>query len=572
MSAANLVPLPNSKRAPVAGARRVGDADPAEELLVSVVVRPRTGDAAPTDPPSENGANDPVRQRRERRARLAAATGADPADLSAVADFAAAHHLRVESSDAARRTVTLGGTVAAVGDAFGVNLGRYQAGSLTYRGREGHVHVPAELADVVVAVLGLDDRPQAHARVKRGDVLSEADLPAPDHDAFALLGRAEDRSRRASRVAKPVPLWTTQVAALYGFPTDVDGTHETIGIIELGGGFRQAELTKYFAKAGVPAPTVVAVGVDKGKNSPGGDADGEVLLDIEVAGTVAHGADIVVYFADPSDRGFLDAITTAVHDQTHAPSVISISWGAPEAGWTAQGRKVFDQAFADAAALGVTVLAAAGDHGAGDAAKDGKVHADFPASSPHVVGCGGTTLVGTDGQVVSEIVWNDEDGWAGGGGISDAFPVPSYQDGMSMPASLNDDGRVGRGVPDVAGNADITSGYIVLVDGQWGPVGGTSAVAPLYAGLVALLNQAMAAPVGELLPQLYAVPAAHRSSVFRNITSGNNATPETADFGPATPGYKATRGRWDACTGLGSLHGAGLLDALRSAGLAAVRA
>ncbi len=569
----HLVPLPNSSRAPVAGARRVGDADPAEELLVSVVLRPRTADAAAAaTPPSENGANDPVRRRRERRAQLATSTGADPADLRAVADFAAAHHLRVETSDAARRTVTLGGTVAALGAAFGVNLGRYQAGNLTYRGREGHVHVPPELADVVVAVLGLDDRPQAHSRAKRGKVLSEDDLPAPDHDAFALLGRAEDRSRRTSRAAKPVPLWATQVAQLYGFPTDVDGTHETIGIIELGGGFRQAELTKYFAKAGVAAPTVVAVGVDKGKNSPGGDADGEVLLDIEVAGTVAPGADIVVYFADPSDRGFLDAITTAVHDQTHAPSVISISWGAPEAGWTAQGMKVFDQAFADAATLGVTVLAASGDHGAGDAARDGKVHADFPASSPHVVGCGGTTLVGTDGQVVSEVVWNDEDGWAGGGGISDAFPVPSYQHGMTMPASLNGDGRVGRGVPDVAGNADITSGYLVLADGQWGPVGGTSAVAPLYAGLVALLNEAMGSPVGELLPQLYAVPAAHRSTVFRNVTSGNNSTPESADFGPATPGYKATRGRWDACTGLGSLHGAGLLDALRSAGLAAVKA
>jgi kumamolisin len=573
MPAANLVPLPNSERAPVAGARRVGDADPAEKLLVSVVVRPRAADAAPPAvPPSENGGNDPVRRRRERRAQLAATTGADPADLRAIADFAAAHHLHVENSDAARRTVTLSGTVRAVGDAFGVDLGRYQAGDLTYRGREGHVHVPAELADRVVAVLGLDDRPQAHSRFKRGDALPEDQLPEPDRDAFALLGRAEARAHRASRAAKPVPLWATQVAQLYNFPTAVNGTHETIGIIELGGGFRPDELTKYFAKAGVPEPTVVAVAVDTGKNTPGGDADGEVLLDIEVAGTVAPGADIVVYFADPSDRGFLDAITTAVHDQTYAPSVISISWGAPESGWTAQGMQAFDQAFADASALGVTVLAAAGDHGAGDGAKDGMVHADFPASSPHVVGCGGTTLVGADGTIVSEVVWNDEDGWAGGGGISDAFPVPPYQTGMRLPTSLNPGGRVGRGVPDVAGNADITSGFIVLADGQWGPVGGTSAVAPLYAGLVALLNQALGAPVGELLPQLYAVPADERTDVFRNITSGDNATPETADFGPAAPGYKAGRGRWDACTGLGSLNGTGLLTALQNAGKTAAPA
>src|SRR5262249_44687123 len=154
----------------------------------------------------------------------------------------------------------------------------------------------------------------------------------------------------------------------------------------------------------------------------------------------------------------------------------------------------FDQVLEDAAALGITVFAAAGDHGAGDAAGDGGVHADFPASSPHMVACGGTTLVGADGETVSEVVWNDGDGWATGGGISDAFPVPVWQTAV-MPETLQS-GKPGRGVPDVAGNADITSGFIVLVDGRYAPTGGTSAVAPLYAGLTALLNQALGQPVG----------------------------------------------------------------------------
>jgi kumamolisin len=311
---------------------------------------------------------------------------------------------------------------------------------------------------------------------------------------------------------------------------------------------------------------VTAVSVDGGSNDPGvdTDADSEVMLDVEVAGSVAPGAHIVVYFTDgTSDRGFLDAITTAVHDQTHTPSVISISWGAPESGWTAQNLTAFDQAFADAAQLGVTVLAAAGDHGAGDNTcdrQDREVHADFPASSPHVVGCGGTTLVGAAGTVVEETVWNDRNGWAGGGGVSDVFDVPAYQEKVGVPPSLNADQRVGRGVPDVAGKADITSGYMVLADGRWGPVGGTSAVAPLYAGLVALLGEALGHPVGELNPQLYPSAA---GTVFRDITAGNNTTPTTAEFGLGRTGYDSTTG-WDACTGLGSLHGTELLGHLRS--------
>ena len=211
--------------------------------------------------------------------------------------------------------------------------------------------------------------------------------------------------QRAAADITPQPLWPTELAELYDFPSDLDGSGVTVDVIELGGGYTDADLSAYFAKAKVPAPEVVSVGVGTGSNQPGGDADGEVLLDIEVCGAIAHGAKLVVYFSDPSDRGFFDAISRAVHDSENRPSVISISWGGVEDNWTGQSRAAFDGVLADAAALGITVLAASGDHGAGDGGRDGQVH--VPAANSHVVGCGGTTLSGSGDAISSEVVWND---------------------------------------------------------------------------------------------------------------------------------------------------------------------
>jgi kumamolisin len=318
--------------------------------------------------------------------------------------------------------------------------------------------------------------------MKRGDAIDEAVLPHPREDPIARL-RARARADAGATPA-PTPLWPMQVAQLYDFPTGLDGTGQTIGIIELAGGFRDTDLESYFSQAGLPRPEVISIPDDA--NTPGtSDADQEVALDIQVAGAIAPGSRIVVYFGTDPDSGFYDALSAAIHDDMNSPSTISISWGAPEKGWTDQGLRVFDKLFEDAAALGITVLVAAGDHGAGDAAMDDQQHADFPASSPNVIACGGTTLTaGTDEKIASEIAWNDGDGWATGGGFSRTFPRPDWQAGI---ASTEDVG--GRAVPDVAGNADITSGFIVLVNGHWGPIGGTSAVAPLYAGLFALMGE-----------------------------------------------------------------------------------
>jgi kumamolisin len=178
-----------------------------------------------------------------------------------------------------------------------------------------------------------------------------------------------------------------------------------------------------------------------------------------------------------------------------------------------------------------------------------------------MIGCGGTTLFDEDGQP-SEVAWNDGDGWATGGGISDVYPPQDWQD-VTFPATVNGTGQAGRGVPDVAGNADNASGYIILVGGQWVPIGGTSAVAPLYAGLMALVNQALGQPVNGLLQTLYRLAADEKASVFRDITVGDNSVP-SSQFGPAVQGYPAGEG-WDACTGLGSIDGTALLEQLRSA-------
>jgi kumamolisin len=295
-------------------------------------------------------------------------------------------------------------------------------------------------------------------------------------------------------------------------------------------------------------PQVISVSVDGGTNSPTtpDSADGEVMLDIEVAGSIAPAAKIVVYFAPNTDQGFLDAITTAVHDSTNQPSVISISWGSAESDWTAQAMTNFDEAFQAAAAIGVTVCVASGDNGSSDGVNDGKNHVDFPASSTFALGCGGTTLQATNDEIVDETVWNDgASGGATGGGVSNVFPLPTWQDGFDVPAPTVQGG--GRGVPDVAGDADPNTGYNIRVDGENAVFGGTSAVAPLWAGLVARINQKIGKPIGFLNPLIYA--QAVEAAGFHDITEGNNGA------------FSAAVG-WDPCTGLGSPDGVPLEAAL----------
>jgi kumamolisin len=427
--------------------------------------------------------------------------------------------------------VVLAGTAANIIAAFGVSLVAYahpRGGS--FRGRQGPIYVPSDVAAVVEGVFGLDNRPAARPQFRR----------ISDFDGIPVLAAAP-RSSFSS----------IQIGQMYDFPSDVKGQGQTVAIIELGGGYRTSDLQTYFAGLGIPMPSVNAVSVDHGQNAPSGpnSADAEVMLDIEVVGAVAPGAKIVVYFAPNTDQGFIDSITTAVHDTVNRPSVISISWGAPEVSWTQASVQAMDQAFQSAAALGVTVYCAAGDNGSNDfppgPGQQAGNHADFPSSSPHVVGCGGTRIVSVTNNVPLEEVWNDPGDGATGGGFSALFPRPSWQPAYQT--------QTGRGVPDVAGDASPLSGYQVRVDGQNTVIGGTSAVSPLWAGLTALLNQKLGKPLGFANPLLY---AATSSSGFQDITAGNNGA-----F-TAGPG-------WDPCTGLGRPDGAKLASAIASRPIAA---
>ncbi|MGI0071667.1 MAG: S53 family peptidase [Thermoplasmata archaeon] len=515
------VELPGSERPALPGARRTGPWDPSTSGDVTLLLR-RGGTATRFPSLAELGARRGAGKSPPSREAYAAERGARADDLEAVRRFARTHGLRVGEVSAARRTVHLEGTVGALAEAFGVELSRWEYAGGAYRGSVGPLRLPADLARGTLAVLGLDNRPQAKTHFRQ-------------------------RPPNAAAAPAYTPL---EVAAAYTFPPGSNGAGQCIALLELGGGYRPADLTQYFATLGVPEPSITAVSVDGASNTPTGDPngpDGEVELDVEVAGAIAPGATIVVYFAPNTDQGFLDALSTAVHDTTHRPTILSVSWGGPESSWTAAARSAFESIFEDAATLGVTVLAAAGDDGADDGGPGTGLSVDFPASSPAVIACGGTRLVLSGTSIESETVWNELAAGEGatGGGVSEDFALPSYQTGARVPAAPN--AFVGRGVPDVAGDADPTTGYQVLVDGTSTAIGGTSAVAPLWAALVARLNQAMGAPLGYLNPTLY---AAGPAATFHEITSGNN------------DGYSAGPG-WNPCAGLGSPNGVALLQALR---------
>jgi len=483
----------------------LGPHDSNQPIDVTVVLR-RRSDAAPTPAQWPQAP-------RVTRGEFAHQHGADPTDIQSVRSFAHQHGLTETGCDQRRRVLHLRGTPSALEQAFGVTLGKYQVDNCQF---VGCGHAPA-LPPEAIAVLGLDQRPVAspHFRVPN---------------------------------AQPATSYTPpQLGQLYSFPSGTDGTGQAIAIIELGGGYTDSDLSQYFSSLGISnPPKVVAVSVAGGQNKPGGgDADIEVALDIEVAGALAPGATIAVYFAPNTDQGFYEAISQAAHDTTYKPSVMSISWGGPEDSWNGPSRTAMETALQDAAALGVTILSASGDNGSSDGVTDGQPHVDFPASSPYSLACGGTTLVANGQSITSEVVWNEtaSNEGATGGGVSVEYPLPTWQQNAKVPTTSS--GGTGRGVPDVAGNADPSTGYQILVGGQAQAIGGTSAVAPLWAGLIARLNQKLGKPVGDVHAAIYQMG----DSAFRDITQGNNGA------------YQAGPG-WDACTGLGSPNGQALLDAL----------
>jgi kumamolisin len=514
--------LKSSSRTLLPDAKRIAPADAAQQIQVTVRLRRGSNPGEfPSD--AELGRGLPADRNYLTREEFTAKHGASSEDIAGIRTFATESGLKVVSVAAARRTVVLGGTVEAFSQVFGTELHDYSYQGATYRCRTGALEIPAALESVIEGIFGLDNRPQAHTHFRR-----------------RIRARATDVSFTA-----------LQVAQAYDFPSDADGSGQAIAILELGGGYRTQDLTAYFSKLGLNIPAVSAISVDGGSTSSTGSADGpdgEVELDIEIAGAIAPGAKIGVYFSPNTDQGFVDALTTAIHDTSLRPSIVSISWGGPENSWTAQARDTLNSACQDAATMGVTVLVASGDNGAGDGSTNGALTVDFPSSSPYVIGCGGTRLALSGSSLASEQVWNElaENEGATGGGVSEVFAIPAFQNAANVPAAPN--GFRGRGVPDVAADADPASGYNVLVDGETTVIGGTSAVAPLWAGLLARINQLIGKPAGYLNPLLYSPSVA---ATFHQITSGNN------------DGYSAGPG-WNPCTGLGTPNGTRLLAVLKS--------
>jgi kumamolisin len=434
--------------------------------------------------------------------------GADPSDMAKVTAFANEYQLTIIDKHIASRRVILSGTATQLCDAFGTRLSRYERNGKVFRGRESTLQIPEELNGIIESVLGLDNRTQAHNHYRFTENASEDVAYSPQ-----------------------------QVAQFYNFPHDVTGQDQCIALIELGGGYQITDL-------GTTAARVKFVSVDGSTNAPNGDSNGsdsEVELDIEIACAIAPGATIAVYIASSADdRSFVDALNAAIHDTINKPSVISISWGGPEDSWSDQARNTMDQALQAATVLGITVCVASGDSGSSDGEDDGQKHVDFPASDPYVLACGGTRVEATNGKITSEVAWDGATG-STGGGFSTKFDAPVWQVALLPPAQAG--AHLGRGVPDIAGNADPSTGYIVRINGQNTSVGGTSAVAPLWAGLIALINQHKGHNMGFLNPLLYKdATNLWLRGALQDIQQGNNGLCQTSKG-------------WDPCTGLGTPNG-----------------
>jgi kumamolisin len=517
------------------GEELLGPVHPNRPLQVVVQIKP-AGDRLAQD--AEERAGDPLRYRDRAhiltREQYASAYSAKPEDVRRIAQFALQNGLQIAPKWSARvlqaapfadRTIRLRGTASAINRAFGVRLFyvRSTDGNI-YRSYLGQTSVPSEFEDVTGAVLNLDTRPRGKPNFR---------LSAPL--GSGAIGRT---------VYSPI-----EIAQAYSFPSGVTGKGQTIAILEFApGGARLRDLRRYFRDLGLQVPQIQTIGVGGAANAPTGlpnSNDCEVMADIEIAGAIANGANFVVYFAPNTNAGWLQAINAAIHDAVNRPSIISISWGFPEQKWTKGEMFALNEAFQAAALMGISVFIAVGDSGSTDGIGIATPHVGFPASSPWVTACGGTSLF-LGASAPPESVWNSgESGGGTGGGISSVFRRPSYQAGIVYQSS----GLPQRGLPDVAGHAD---GYRTWVDGTPFPFVGTSSVAPLWSALTALLNENIGTPLGFLNPLLYRT---NLKLALKDITVGNNDTTHLVGK------YVAGLG-WDPCTGFGSPNGSAMLAAL----------
>ncbi|MCY0881518.1 MAG: S53 family peptidase, partial [Firmicutes bacterium] len=354
------------------------------------------------------------------------------------------------------------------------------------------------------------------------------------------------------------------IAKAYNFPVGLKGKNVTIGILEFTNGYNIHDLNAFWDRFSLPRPHVEFVSVDGEPNSGGINFwDLEATLDLEWAGAMAPGAKLVVYEASggTSDKSFalsvLRALTRAIRDKKHHPDILSFSYGNAESRVPTATIRAWDAIIAQGALMGIPTLVASGDTGAYGLRGPGhkRPHVDAPAACPHAVAVGGTSLVlDRNKKRFSEKGWaNIHNNGASGGGISQAFDVPEYQQYIALP--LKKDMKPGRGVPDVALNADPETGYAVYFQGQEGVVGGTSVSAPVWAAIIALLFEQRANNGKHRMALLHnALYSLKDSEAFYQIVENHN------DYGDVE-GYQCAPG-WNAVTGLGVPDVARLLGEL----------
>jgi kumamolisin len=500
------VDVPNTHRDPWPGAQRSGAVDAEREIALTIWLRPKSGGAIDPTLVESIGRTPPRARSYRTRSELREQTDADEAERNAVEAFCRAQGMKV--SRAAWRCVVVSGPLGQLISVFGAEVDLYlDFNGHHFRHRRGPVRLPQSIARYVRGVFGFHQWPHS-TRI----------APHP--------------------TGVTPPLTAADIAAHYGFRGGADGTGQTIGVLQLGGTFRVDDFRACMQWQGGSSTDPVEHRIDDAETQRETQTskDIELALDTQIVGTLAPGAKIVIYDAPNDERGFLDAIRDAVFDATHAPSVLSISFGWSEHVWTPVALELLSELTAAAALIGVTILCSSGDEGAHPDPQDGKLHTEAPACVPFVLACGGTVL---DPASATETGWSNSSG-----GFSRHFSVPAWQTVAADEAGRVQQ-RAGRGVPDVS--AQQQPGYPIVFDGAHHCALGTSAVAPMWAALIARVNERLGVNAGFFAPLLYANGAA----AHRDVLAGNNGA------------FDAHAG-WNPVTGLGVPDATALEAVLRA--------
>ncbi|MCU1338951.1 MAG: peptidase and in, kexin, sedolisin [Bryobacterales bacterium] len=484
--------------------------------------------------------------------------GASPGDLGRITDWLKQQNLEVTGVARARNSIQFRGTAQAVGAAFATQIRNYRVNGRRHYANATNPSVPADLDLMVAAIEGLDD-----FHLEPRGVRARAETLSVEPNYTSSSGRHYLAPDDLATIYNVKPLYAA----------GIDGSGQTIVVA----GQTQmdlADVRTFRARFGLSAvdPETLLVPGSRDPGISSGDVD-EANLDLQWAGAVARNARILYVYSS----SVMNAVRYAI-DQ-NLGSAISVSYGSCELQTSAASLRAFQTWARQANAQGMTWVNASGDSGGADCASGssgaGGLAVDAPASVPEVTGIGGTTLQedggtywnasnGTnDASVLSyipETAWNDSTAGSpasGGGGASSFFLKPSWQTGAGVP----NDGA--RSVPDISLAASANhNGYMVYTGGTLVVFGGTSAGTPVFAGMVALLNQYLArggdtGSVGNVNPRLYSL-AQSAPNAFHDVTSGSNTVsvtcaPQARSCSPGSYGYDAGPG-YDLATGLGSVN------------------